>query len=438
MLDRLNKYSIANVKVSYAWISVVFITISSILQGYFGYARDASDLFKGIIALSCWISLLFAAIRFLSLKKGLPEFKLIMLAFAGILFYSLINTILYREAFVGNTYVVMLTNMYGALNVFVVLFALLIRKPKDLRYLYNATIFLIIFGVFFLYFNYKVTIESYYLSYMLVFSAVFYPYLKLNGKALLIFGAFLSLFTFLGGARQVLFSFGYNLVIVFAYRLCSKRLCYYGSIALLVIPFVMLVYSIFNGSVLEILSAGFTEANEFNVDTRTFLYTEFFEDFLQRPLSIKLFGQGSVAYYYSSYFDYGHTIGTSMRFGIEIPVLQQIMQCGLVYFVLVVFITYKAVRRYYLIGKNSFSKIASMLIASYFCTSFISNYSGCNIGQLGYWALVGCAFCDSIITIPDKQLGRMIFARKNKAPKQLHLETIDSALNQSSTNDSKS
>jgi len=415
MRERFQKYNLTNQKISFSWFCIWSITISTIIQGCFGYSRDATDLFKAIIAFFCWASLFFSALRIRSIKKDQKELKLLLGGFGILLLIAVISTIIYRKAFVGNTYVVMLTNMYGALNVFVVLFMLAIRSPKDLRYLYYATLALIIAGIFMLYFNYKVTIGSYYLSYILVFAPIFMPYLRSPGRTMIIIGILLSLFSFLGGSRMVLFSFAYNLIILVIYRLCKRRTIFIGSVCLMIIPFAMLVYSVFNGSILETLAANFTDANDFNVDTRTFLYTEFIQDFMERSTFVKLFGQGTVAYYYSSYFDYGHTIGTSLRFGIEIPMFQQIMQCGLIYFGLVVLSAFLAIKRYYKYGRNSFSKIASLLIASYFCMSFMTNYSGCNIEHLGYWALIGCAYCDNLITMPDKEIKRQMFPHSGKS-----------------------
>ena len=135
-----------------------------------------------------------------------------------------------------------------------------------------------------------------------------------------------------------------------------------------------------------------------NVDTRTFLWIEFFSDMFSQSTFTQFFGKGVLGYYESDWFSTLH------RFGIEIPVLQWILQAGYFYVICLSLLMFFSIYYLYKYGQNKMCLVASVMIAGVYFNMYVSNLIGCNISTLGIWFMIGIAFNSNFLLINDQCL----------------------------------
>lgn len=371
-------------KINNSKVAITLMFFSTAIQAVAGYARDASMGFKLILSLLCWISI------FLSIKQIKPVFnklgnlKAIYITIAILICMSIFQSLLFGVVYVGNKYLVLFGNMSAALNIVCFFFISSILSTSSFKYLRNITVAYTFMSVFLLNYNYSVTIESYFLIFPLTYAMLFVPYVNFYHRIIIIIGMCLSVFAFIGGGRQAIIFWMFNFFAYVAYKLLNKRAVFVCSIIAMVLPWILIWYSLHVGaSIFEILSDSMTSTDDgLNTDTRTFLYMEVFSDFSSQSLFTILFGKGAIAYYVSDFFR------TNERLGVEIPILEWMMQAGILYVVLFSLICLCAISRLYKYGNNKLCKIASVLIASYYFNCFISNLNGCNLSIMAFWFMI--------------------------------------------------
>lgn len=369
---------------TYSKTIILLMFASTAIQAVAGYARDASVGFKMILSLLCWAAVVLCLAQKKKSDMQLGKMKVVYIAFTILIVWSVVHSLLFGVAYAGNKYYALFGNMYGALNIVCFFFVTSMLAADDMKFLWRVTIAYIIMSVVLLYGNYEVTIDSYFLIYPLTYAMLFMPYLKFRNRLLLLFGMALSYFAFIGGGRQAVLFWAFNVVAFVSYRWVPKKIIYIGSIVAMILPWVLLIYSIHVGeSFFEIMSDSMSNtADGLNVDSRTFLFLETYQDFSSQTLPTILFGKGALAYYDSDYFSTYH------RLGIEIPVLEWMLQAGVVYVLLFTAICFVAVRRLYKFGNSRFCKVASVLIVSYYFNCFVSNLNGCNMSIMAFWFLI--------------------------------------------------
>lgn len=371
-------------KKNYSRIIILLMFVSTAIQAIAGFARDASTGFKLILCFLCWASVFLCVIQRKYANQSLGNLKIVYVSVQFLIVLSVLNSLLFGVVYSGNKYLVLFGNMYAALNIVCFFFISSILAPRDLVFLRNITIAYTFMSVVLLFFNYAVTIDSYFLIYPLTYAMLFIPYVGSKHKVLIGTGMALSYFAFIGGGRQAVLFWAFNVAAVIAYKWASKRIVYIGSIIALILPWILLWYSIYVGeSIFEILSNSMSSTDdELNVDTRTFLFVETYDDLSAKSLLSVLFGRGALAYYDSPFFS------TSNRLGIEIPILEWMLQAGLLYVILFTAVCVMAVVRLYKNGNNKFCKIASVLIVSYYFNCFVSNLNGCNLSIMAFWFMI--------------------------------------------------
>ncbi len=391
--------------VNFSDLSIFLLFISTVIQAYFGYARDASVLFKAVISLFCWIPVFLTLTRLHEFNSYPKYAKYMIIGLLSLTIISISHTLGWGKVYSGNKVIVVFSNMYSTLDLIGPIFCLSILNTHDLQYLKRITFWMIIISLFLLMFHFYVSVSSYFLTYICIFAPIFLPYLKSRDRLFLLLGMSLSLFCIFGGGRQAILIFSFACFAYLISFLNKKTLIFIISILLFILPFVLIAYSVYHVSIFELfqdessLDISYSSDNEaLNSDNRTFLWLEMYEDFSSQDSWIQLFGKGCVAYYDSAFFRTYH------RFGIEVPVLQWILQCGVLYFVLYALLVFYAIYRYHKYGKNKLSIIAQILVAAFFFNSFISNLIGCSIMQLGFWALIGMSFNKKILEMTDDQL----------------------------------
>ncbi len=385
--------------------AIILIFLSTILQAYFGFARDATPFFKLCIALLCWGSV-FCSLRMIRDMTTYPlAAKVTLYTLFGILSLSIIKSLMGGSVVAGIKYIVLFTNMYTALALVGIFFITSIKAAHEIRLLLKTTILTIFVSTLFLVFNYDITVSSYSLTYICAFAPIFIPYVGYNKKAILLIGMALAIFTYYGGGRQAAFILGIAFISLVISKLCNHFISYILSIVILLIPFFAIAYSLKHGSIFDIASNTIAvgemfqiENDNVNLDTRTFLWVELLADFFQQDIWTQLFGKGAIAYYSSNFFR------TNNRLGIEVPILQWLLQCGYLFVIAYTVIVVTAINRLYRYGNNRLCKIASILIAGFYCNCYVSNLVGCSIMQLGFWFLVSIAFNNSLLQATDDDI----------------------------------
>lgn len=378
---------------------ILLMFVSTAIQAVAGYARDASTGFKMILSLLCWASIVLCLVQRRKARIELGKLKSVYVAIALLIAWAVIHSLLFGVAYAGNKYFVLFGNMYGALNIVCFFFLTSMLTTTDVKFLWRVTIAYTLMSVLLLLGNYEVTIESYFLIYPLTYAMLFMPYVRFHNKLLLLFCLALSYFAFIGGGRQAVLFWAFNMAAFIAYRWNSKKVAYAGSIIAMILPWVMLALSIRWGqSIFEILSDELSSSPDgLNADTRTFLFLETYQDFSSQSLTTILFGKGALAYYDSDYFL------TYNRLGIEIPMLEWMLQAGIVYILLFTIICFAAVHQLYKRGNSKFCIIASVLIVSYYFNCFVSNLNGCNMSIMAFWFMVYLSNNPAMCGMTDKE-----------------------------------
>lgn len=392
------------VKKNYSKTIILLMFVSTAIQAAAGYARDASMILKMMLAFLCWTSISMCLIQKRYAEQNLGKVRPVYLAIGVLIIFSILHSLLFGVVYVGNKYLVLFGNMYAALNIVCFFFISAILKPTDMKFMRNITIAYTCMSVVLLIFNYSVTIESYFLIYPLTYAMLFIPYVRPKHKVFIIWGMALSYYAFIGGGRQAVLFWAFNIIAYLAYKWGSRKIVCIGSIMAMILPWLLLLYSIqVSESVFEIISDSMTTTEDgLNTDTRTFLFMETFEDLSKQPLATILFGKGAVAYYDSDFFS------TYNRLGIEIPILEWTLQAGILYVILFTVVCFVAVIRLYKNGNSKFCIIASVLIASYYFNCFISNLNGCNLSIMAFWFMIYLSNNKTVCQMPDVEWEKIL------------------------------
>lgn len=378
--------------------AILLIFISTVLQAWFGYARDATPFWKFVIALLCWLSLLFGIknIRFLNIQNR--AIRCLLNATMMSVIVSLLISVFVGEVYSGEKYIVLLTNMYATLDIVGIFYIAVILNISDIKYLLTVTYWMIIVSIILLLVNYDVSINSYYLTYILFYGSVFLPYINKSKRMFLFFGFALSLFEFFGGGRQVALILVFTILSSFLLVYNNKRLTYLLSLIIIFMPLLLLLFSLINESIFGYLANEYDAQDDMSQDTRTFLWMELFQDFDSQSPFVCFLGKGVLGHYESDFF------GTFHRFGIEVPVLQWLLQAGYLFVTLFSCIVFVAIYRLKKYGNNRMCQIASIMISGIYLNMFVSNLIGCNLSTLGFWFLISIAFNEALLSASDDDI----------------------------------
>ena len=260
-------------KINNSKVAITLMFFSTAIQAVAGYARDASMTFKVILSLLCWISVFLSIKQIKSVFYKLGNLKPIYIAIAILICISIFQSLLFGVAYVGNKYLVLFGNMSAALNIVCFFFISSILSISSFKYLRNVTVAYTFMSILLLIYNYSVTIESYFLIFPLTYAMLFIPYVNFNHRIIIIIGMCLSVFAFIGGGRQALIFWMFNIFAYIACKFLNKRAVFVCSIIAMVLPWILIWYSLHVGvSIFEILSDSMTSTDDgLNDDTRTFL-----------------------------------------------------------------------------------------------------------------------------------------------------------------------
>lgn len=389
----------------YGIYAICLILVSTIIQAYFGYARDANAAFKLIIAGLCWASITYSILNARECEDLPLCGSTFVWLFSASIVWSGIKSLIWGEVYAGDKLSVLFGNMYTMLDLVGVFFIWSIQNGNELRMLKKATYIMISISIILLIINYDVTVDSYFLTYVCTFAPIFIPYITLKQKAFIFLGMSLSIFCYYGGGRQAALILIIALCALSLSYFCSKKTTLIVSIIICLLPFFLLYLSLKHGSIFEYFQDNVTLDSRLEIknedthsDTRTFLWAEMSYDFMHQNIITQTTGKGAIAYYRSFFFQ------TNNRLGIEVPILQWVLQAGYLYFILFTIIIIYSIIRLYRYGNNQLCNIASILISGYYCNCFVSNLVGCNLMHLGVWGMIGIAFSKTITQLTDDEL----------------------------------
>lgn len=107
----------AAIKQYYSQIAIFLLFLSTAIQATVGFARDANESFKGILALLCWGSIFYSYKQFsIFINKVTPSIALLYKIFIAVIVLSILHSLFWGTIYKGNKYFVLIGNMYAALN----------------------------------------------------------------------------------------------------------------------------------------------------------------------------------------------------------------------------------------------------------------------------------------------------------------------------------
>ncbi len=387
------------------------------------FKLDGLSFFKIFITALVWVSFFIALISFLEdykvLKKDIPKlaFNLILL----LIFWNIFCV--FRSLFFNvGTLTTLFGNVYTSLAVlipFIIIFSL---KKINIKILHNYFIrvmqlgiilFLVFLGLGGTSFNETQILILLLLLQPTIFLITILSYQNKNSKALIfICSVLLFIVAFMYSnrtmmVREVLLFIGF--VAVYLYYKFKLRWILRISFLLLFLPSILIVQSLYTGeSAFSVFLARVSD-NEMSTDTRTFLYTELFDDLVDNNQLI--IGKSANGKYYSEYFSTEEG-DSENRLGMEVGVLTMLLKGGLIAVVLnliiLIFAIYLAFFRsnnYYVVGVGYMLFIHTILL-------FIDNRIGYTTYNFVIWFFIGVCFSKEIRRINNIELARLFYPKK--------------------------
>lgn len=402
-----------DIKAQYVKHCVLLLFLSSIIQASVGFARDGSPIVKLIIAALAWGGIILSYQVWNGGKNQKKHERWLIKAIFALTIFAFVRSFLFGEVSQGDKDIVLLTNMSAFLDLTGIFFLFTAQYPGvALRTLYKISIPFILVSAIFFFTNFKVSSDAYFSNYVFMYGAVFAPLIDRKRLPFVALALYLCYLSFQGGGRQAAIIAGGCILSWIVGKYFGKKTTFAISILICIIPFILIFWSIKNGSIFETMADQDvnyeTRESMINEDTRTFLYTEAFQDYIDQDRLIQLFGKGSFSYYYSDFFYDGGEGLTSLRFGIEVPVLQWIIQSGLVYIILFTILIVLSVWNLSMKSNSRFCRTAAVQVSCFYLYCFIAMILGCNIGLYGIWLLIGLGFNHELLAQSDREILKAI------------------------------
>ncbi len=209
-----------------------------------------------------------------------------------------------------------------------------------------------------------------------------------------------------------------NIAVYFCWK---YRFRWVRSVAIctLLLPFIIIIISVNSGqSFFYILShsatSSFGKSNSYSEldtsDTRTFLYTEVYND-LKRANSL-LFGKGSSGTYYSPFFHY--TRGDSdTRLTVEVGILALLLKGGIVAVTLNLLLYYIAIYLALFKANNQYVMWIGFMILTHTFILFIENIPAYNIYNISIWFFTGICLSQEARELSDQDI-KSYFSNEHK------------------------
>ncbi|MBU2947831.1 hypothetical protein [Zobellia uliginosa] len=379
-------------------------------------ALNGLSLSKLFFTSLVWVSFFIAGYEYVknnkNIKKNIPYSAYIFLTILFIwnvfnVFRSLVNG--------TGTITTILGNVAGALSVlvpFVIIFSFEIRNLKNIHQLFFKILKFSIplFVVLLILYNGSLSsIQQ--RSFLVLFLPVNFlitglPYYSKKNQLLIMVSALLLVYVAsLYSVRTIVIRevlLFIALLAVFIYSKFKKRWILSLSCLVLLAPFILLQQSYVTGESAFDIYLGGSSDSDLNVDTRTFLYTELFED-LQNTNTI-LIGKGANGSYYSDYFNSLGEDETDIRNNIEVGILGMLLKGGLIAVFFNFGILFIAIYVAFFKSKNLYTIGLGYMLLIHTVLLFLENYIVYSEYNFAIWFFTGVCLSKSIRNMSDTEI----------------------------------
>ncbi|HEY5124868.1 MAG TPA: hypothetical protein VIK14_14145, partial [Ignavibacteria bacterium] len=179
----------------------------------------------------------------------------------------------------------------------------------------------------------------------------------------------------------------------------NKTLLYIIIFCVLMIPFYFLYrgmtgYNVFT-EVLGEQTEDYSEQN-LRIDTRTFLYSEVFQDL--KFSEALVVGKGIDGGYSSVSFQ------TSNRKGVEVGFLEILLKTGIIGFLLCFILIFSAIFKALGKSNNIYLKCLGILLSSYVLMFFIENVLAFDLLNIVIWLVIGMCHSKELLRLNDHEI----------------------------------
>lgn len=218
-------------------------------------------------------------------------------------------------------------------------------------------------------------------------------------------GSLLTGLNWRANTLRLIFSFGTIFLNNKLFRF--KRLKRGVLISLFILPVFGLYYSITHESVFELNAFSNTGLSEdYKVDTRTFLYSEVFQDLIETKSL--LFGKGLLGTYKSLFFDFENG-----RHQVEVGFLKYLIQVGLIGFLIISFLLLRVSYLGFKRSNNKLSKQFAIFLAFHFFFLFIEGIPAISQYYYFVWAIIGLLMSERFRSLTDDEISNMLYPNKS-------------------------
>lgn len=301
-------------------------------------------------------------------------------------------------------YKLILTNIYGGGAVLSLAFIMIGLSVTGffavirfiLKHILGVSILLILLNLFIEQIFTRMMVSVFVLMLMIT-------YLQSRQKKIALLVGAASFFTGLNwraNTLRLLFSFGsvfFNRKYIILYRFRKGIL-----VSLFLLPLIGLYYSITTESIFE--KNAFSNnllSDDYKVDTRTFLYSEVFQDLLNT--NSLMFGKGLLGTYNSLFFDFENG-----RHQVEVGFLKYMLQVGLVGFSIISFLLFRAAWLGLKRSNNRLSRQLGIFLGFHFVFLFIEGIPAFSQYYFFVWAIIGLLITSRFRSLTDKEISDLI------------------------------
>lgn len=202
---------------------------------------------------------------------------------------------------------------------------------------------------------------------------------------------------------RLLFSFGsvfLNRKYIILYRFRKGIL-----VSLFLLPLIGLYYSITTESVFEMNAfSNNLLSDDYKVDTRTFLYSEVFQDLIDTKTL--MFGKGMLGTYNSIFFDFENG-----RHQVEVGFLKYMLQIGLVGFAFISLLLFRAAWLGVKRSNNRLSRQFGIFLGFHFVFLFIEGIPAFSQYYFFVWAIIGLLITSRFRSLTDEEISDLIYKK---------------------------
>ena len=353
----------------YIYLSLYFLPLQNLnkLDNFF----EKKVKFLYLLLLAYGLIIIFTSINSLSSVAnifGNPAFGPIFLTILFLLWGTQINSLfLFNKLCLISTYASLVISFFSmilgfdpAINLFLPLFYLIIT------------------------FNYQTTLN----------------------KIVIFISIFVSIYIFYTlGYRIGLLMLGFSSLIFFLSLFKNKILFYLFSLFFVLSPIIFFAsFRYYEFNFFQYLTNFFSQESFLSVDTRSFIYFEFFNQLNTKELFL---GKGVLGTYYSDYFYLYRDVGGDHfdRISVEIGFLHYILKGGILYFIIYyLFLGFISLKKY----QSNYLSSIGLFISVFLSLLFIENQPFFSIKMILIWILV--SFCSSKLfnSLTDDEIKNMI------------------------------